>query len=90
MAQALITKYVNPTPKRASRIKVTGGINSAMYPFDASISVEENHAVAAGHYVYEMNKMRGGDGREWFIISGGSLPNEDGYAFIIELYTKTN
>ena len=85
MAQALITKYVNPTAKRASRIKVTGGINSALYPFDASLSVEENHAVAAGHYVYEMNKMRGGDGREWFISAGGSMPNEDGYAFIIDL-----
>lgn len=88
MAQAIITKYVNPTAKRGSRVKVTGGINSALYPFDASLSVEENHAVAAGHYVYEMNKIRGNDGREWSIISGGSLPNEDGYAFIIELVHK--
>lgn len=87
MARALITKYVGPTDKRASRIKVTGGISSAMYPFDAAISVEENHAVATGHYLYEMNKMRGGDGQEWFIVAGGSMPNEDGYAFIIDLKT---
>jgi hypothetical protein len=85
MANALITKYVGPNGKRSSRIKVTGGINSAMYPFDSALSVEENHAVAVGHYVYEMNKMRGNDGREWVIIAGGSMPDENGYAFIIEL-----
>lgn len=85
MRKALITKYVKPTATRASRIKVTGGINSAMYPFDSALSVEENHAVAAGHYVYEMNKMRSGDGWGWSIVAGGSLPDEEGYAFIIEL-----
>lgn len=87
MAEALITKYIGPTGKRGSRIRVIGGINSAMYPFDASLSVEENHAVSAGHYLYEMNKQRGNDGREWEIIAGGSMPDCDGYAFIIELKT---
>ncbi|QYW06541.1 hypothetical protein uav_010 [Pseudomonas phage UAVern] len=87
MKQALLTSYVKATGKRGSRIKVTGGINSAMYPFDSAISVEENHAVAAGHYVYEMNKMRGGDGRVWTITDGGSTPDTNGYAFIITLGT---
>lgn len=87
MKQALITKYIKPTATRASRIKVTGGINSAMYPFDSAYSVEENHAVAVGHYVYEMNKMRGGDGRAWVVKDGGTMPDCNGYAFIIELGT---
>jgi hypothetical protein len=84
MAQAIITKYVNPTAKRGSRVKVTGWMNSALYQWDASLSEEENHAVAAGHYVYELNKERAGD-YQWSIVSGGAMPDTSGYAFIIDL-----
>lgn len=84
MAQAIITKFVGPTDKRASRVSVKGWITSAMYKWDESLSVEENHAVAAGHYVYELNKERAGD-FQWCIVSGGSMPDSSGYAFIIDL-----
>jgi hypothetical protein len=87
MKQALITSYVKATGKRGSRIKVKAVGHSVTYPFDAAISVEENHALAAGHYVYDMNKMRGGDGRVWTITDGGSTPDCEGYAFIITLGT---
>lgn len=83
-AQAIITKFVNPTPKRGPRVKVSGWINSALYQWDERLSLEENHSVAVGHYVYELNKERAGDWK-WSIISGGVMPDSSGYAFIIEL-----
>jgi hypothetical protein len=85
MAQTIITQFVNPTAKRGPRIKVKGWINSALYQWDEHISVEENHAVAAGHYVYELNKGRTGDDYQWQIVSGGDMPDSSGYAFIIDL-----
>lgn len=84
MAMAIITKYVNPTAKRGSRVKVQSWLNSTLYQWDETLSVEENHSVAAGHYVYELNKERSGD-RQWEIVSGGSMPDTSGYAFIIDL-----
>lgn len=84
MAQAIITKFVGPTAKRGPRVKVTGWMNSALYQWDESLSIEENHSIAVGHYVYELNKERGGD-YQWSIISGGGMPDVSGYAFIIEL-----
>lgn len=84
MAMAIITKYVGPTGKRGSRVKVTSWLNSANYQWDEATSVEENHSVAAAHYIYELNKERSGD-RQWEIVSGGSMPDTSGYAFIIDL-----
>lgn len=84
MAQAIITKFVGPTAKRGPRVSVKGWINSALYAWEEGLSVEENHAVAAGHYVYELNKERAGD-FQWCIVSGGSMPDSSGYAFIIDL-----
>lgn len=84
MAQALITKFVGPTNTKGARIQVKGWINAAYYAWDHALSVEENHAVAVGHYVYELNKERAGD-YQWSIISGGSMPDSSGYAFIIGL-----
>lgn len=84
MAQALITKFVAPTDKRGPRVSVKGWINSALYQWDEALSVEENHSIAAAHYVYELNKERAGD-YQWSIISGGSMPDSSGYAFIIGL-----
>ncbi|WYV99616.1 hypothetical protein Kassivere_00107 [Pseudomonas phage vB_PpuM-Kassivere] len=84
MAHAIITKFVNPTASRSSRVKVTSFLNSAMYHWDAGLSVEENHAVAVGHYLYELNKERTGD-LKWAIVSGGEMPDTSGYAFIIDL-----
>ncbi len=84
MAQVITTKFVAPTNTRGARIKVTGWINSATYPWDHNLSVEENHAVAVGHYVYELNKERQGD-FQWAITGGGSMPDGKGYGFVIDL-----
>lgn len=84
MAKALVTKFVGPTNTKGPRIKVNGWMNSATYAWDHALSVEENHAVAVGHYVYELNKERSGE-YQWAIIGGGATPDESGYAFIIDL-----
>lgn len=82
--QALITKFLAPTNTKGSRVKVTGWLNSAIYAWDYSLSVEENHANAARHYVYELNKERQGD-FQWSVVGGGRMPDDSGYAFLIEL-----
>lgn len=82
--RTLITKFAGPTNTKSSRVHVKGWLNSAYHPWDYALSVEENHAVAVGHYVYELNKERAGD-MQWFIVAGGSMPDESGYAFIIDL-----
>lgn len=82
--RALITKFVGPTNTKGSRIQVKGWMNSAYYAWDHSLSVEENHAIAAGHYVFDLNKGRDGD-YKWSIVSGGAMPDASGYAFIIGL-----
>lgn len=82
--QTIITKYAGPTNTKGSRTKVKGWINSAFYPWDYSLSVKENHASACAQYVYELNKERQGD-TNWEIVASGTMPDESGYSFIINL-----
>lgn len=82
--RTLITSFVGPTNTKGSRVKVKGWVNSAFYPWDYALSVTENHALAVGHYIYELNKERDGE-YQWQVVACGSMPDESGYAFIINL-----
>lgn len=88
MAQAVITKYIGPTDKRGSRVSVKSWMGSKLVPWDNSIGSEENHALAVGVHLMELNKKREGDDLEFRIVSGGGMPDSSGYAFIIDLVWK--
>ena len=81
MAHILTTKMVKV--RNNPKVMVTSFLGSARYDWDYALSVEENHSLSAGHYLYEVNKERAGD-RLWHIVAGGQLP-DDGYGFVIDL-----
>lgn len=85
MAMAIITRYMNATAKRGSRIKVQGWLKSKLYQWDEALSVEENHAMAVAHFVYELNKERSTSQSQWSIVQCGQMPDTSGYAYIIQL-----
>jgi hypothetical protein len=89
MAQAIITKFVGPTDKRASRVSVKGWMGNKLVLWDSSVGSEENHALAAAFYIFELNKKRDPtDDFEFRVVSGGGMPDSSGYAFIIDLVWK--
>lgn len=87
MAIAITTKYFGPTNTKGSRVKVTSSFSSKFVAWDDALDAEENHALAAAVYIHEVNKCRAGD-LGWTIVGGGSLPDESGYAFILDLVKK--
>jgi hypothetical protein len=88
MAQAIITKWVSPTDTKAQRIKVMGWMGNKMVEWCNNVDVSDNHALAVGEYLLWLNKDRDLESLEWRIVSGGSMPDNSGYAFIIDLIWK--
>lgn len=81
MAQAIITKFVNPTAARAPRVKATGWNGSVTITWRDDLGVYGNHRAAAEELI---NKFNAKAGVEFEILTGGELPDESGYAFIIQ------
>lgn len=80
MAQAIITKFVNPTAARAPRVKATGWNGSVTITWRDDLGVYGNHRAAAEELI---NKFNDKAGVEFEIISHGELPDKSGYAFIV-------
>ena len=81
MAQAIITKFVNPTAARAPRVKATGWNGSVTITWRDDLGVYSNHRTAAEELI---NKFNAKAGVEFEIVSGGELPDQSGYAFIVQ------
>ncbi len=81
MAQAIITKFVNPTAARAPRVKATGWNGSVTITWRDDLGVYGNHRAAAEELVKKFNAKAG---VEFEILTGGELPDQSGYAFIVQ------
>lgn len=80
MAQAIITKFVNPTAARAPRVKAIGWNGSVTITWRDDLGVYGNHRAAAEELI---NKFNAKAGVEFEILAGGELPDQSGYAFIV-------
>lgn len=81
MAQAIITKFVNPTAARAPRVKATGWSGSVTITWRDDLGVYGNHRAAAEELIHKFNVKAG---VEFGILAGGELPDQSGYAFIVQ------
>ena len=83
MAQAIITKIMNPTAARAQRVRVkaTGWNDSLTITWCDDFGVYGNHRAAAEELVKKFNAKAG---VEFEILTGGELPDQSGYAFIVQ------
>lgn len=81
MAQAIITKFVNPTAARAPRVKATGWNGSVTITWRDDLGVYGNHRAAAEELIKKFNAKAG---VEFEILTGGELPDQSGYAFIVQ------
>lgn len=81
MAQAIITKFINPTAARAPRVKATGWNGSVTITWRDDLGVYGNHRAAAEELVKKFNAKAG---VEFEILTGGELPDQSGYAFIVQ------
>ena len=82
--QAIITKYIGPTSRRGSRVKATAMMGTLTVDWDRELSVEANHLTAAQRLVDELNRERTG-GTRWWTGDAGQLPDDSGYAVLVEL-----
>ena len=80
MAQAIITKFVNPTAARAPRVKATGWSGSVTITWRDDLGVYGNHRAAVEELIKKFNAKAG---VEFEIVSHGELPDQIGYAFIV-------
>lgn len=81
MAQAIITKFVNPTAARAPRVKATGWNGSVTITWRDNLGVYGNHRAAAEELIKKFNAKAGVESE---ILTGGELPDQSGYAFIVQ------
>lgn len=81
MAQAIITKFMNPTAARDPRVKATGWNGSVTITWRDDLGVYGNHRAAAEELVKKFNAKAG---VEFEILTGGELPDQSGYAFIVQ------
>lgn len=80
MAQAIITKFMNPTVTRDPRVKATGWNGSVTITWRDDLGVYGNHRAAAEELIKKFNAKAG---VEFEILTGGELPDQSGYAFIV-------
>lgn len=78
MTQAIQTKFLGPTNTRGSRIRAWCEAKSIVVAWDHSLNQQDNHAAAA-RAVYEAMGWCGDGFTAWY---GGSLPGDQGYAFV--------
>lgn len=80
MAQAIITKFMNPTATRDPRVKATGWNGSLTITWRDDLGVYGNHRAAAEELIKKFNAKAG---VEFGTLTGGELPDQSGYAFIV-------
>lgn len=73
MRQAILTRFLGPTDRRASRVKASAEAGSRTIAWDHRLGIEENHARAA-----EMLALKLGWSGTWH---GGGMPGS-GYCFV--------
>lgn len=82
MPQAIITKFLGPTPTRGSRIKAASWRGSVTLPCDHALDTAANYRAAAQALCDKFSRM---DRSTWQIIACAELPNEArDFVFIID------
>lgn len=82
MSQTVITKYIGPTNSRPSRVKATCWRKSVTVSWDDHLGSEENHKEACAELI---KALEADSDYNWAIVAHGSLPDDSGRAFIIEV-----
>lgn len=79
--QTIITKFAGATNTRGSRIvaKCWNGKKTVSYEY--SLNADANHKAAADALIADLKERTG---IEWKIVAVGCLPDDTGYAFIIQ------
>jgi hypothetical protein len=75
--QAILTKYLGPTDTKGARISARCDAGSIMIPYPHELSGYDVHAAAAMALV---RKLEWRDYGKW---SGGSLPDQKGFVFVL-------
>lgn len=86
--QTITTKYAGPTNTRGSRVVAKSWLKNKTTGWDHCKDSEANHKQAAQNLVDCLNSDRdakGYDDYHWQIIAAGSLPDNTGNAYIIDL-----
>lgn len=83
--KSIITKSLRPTNAHGARIKVTCWAGSMILPYPGSPGID-SHKFVVDRLVSKLNVEREAQGFKtiWRVVSWGTTPSEDGYAFIIE------
>jgi hypothetical protein len=76
--QAIVTKWLQPTDTKGSRIKVKCQVKSIIVSWDSGLGVEENHKAAARVLIEKLGWNQGCYGK-WY---AGALPDSSGYAIV--------
>ena len=82
MSQVIITKYINPTNCRPSRIKATCWRKTVTVSWDHALEVIANHKAAAEALI---KALESDSDYRWAIVAHGPMPDDTGRAFIIEV-----
>lgn len=86
--QTIITKYLSPTASCGSRIKATCWRCSVTIPFPYELNCMDRHKLAAQTLADKLTENMSNDNSSnagrWVIVAGGVLPDDTGYAFLIE------
>lgn len=90
--QTIVTKYAGPTNTKGSRVIAKCWIKSKTFEWQYAGNAEENHKRAAVKLVELLNddrKKAEHDDYVWKVIASGSMPDNSGNAYIIDLMPNT-
>lgn len=81
MAQTILTRFHGPTNTRGSLVtaKCWGGKKTV--PYNYKLNADANHKAAADALITDLKERTGID---WTIVAYGCVPDDTGYAFIIQ------
>ena len=86
--QVILTKYLPVTNSRGSRIKAKCWRDSVTIPFPYELNCMDRHQLAAQTLAEKLTASMSDDNYRskghWVIVAGGVLPDDTGYAFLIE------
>ncbi|AKA60938.1 hypothetical protein [Enterobacteria phage JenP1] len=81
MAQAIITKFLAATNTLGPRVVAKSWNSKVTVGWDYRLDIIGNHRAAAEELIKKLNAKAG---VEFEILAGGELPDQSGYAFIIQ------
>lgn len=79
--QTITTKFLGATNTRGNRIIAKSWNGKTTVSWDYRLEVRGNHEAAANALIADIKERTG---IEWNIVAVGSLPDDSGYAFIIQ------